>query len=87
MGDSYVAVEIMRSLIAMPKQKNRTKDQIISEMTDIIVGHLERVPAQERKSKIAEFERTINRGGKRERARPKVSSTSHTRRKSRRIPA
>jgi len=45
-------------------KKNRTAE-IASEMTDILVGHLEAIPPKERKKRIKAFREVINRGAKR----------------------
>ena len=68
-------------------ERKKTRSEIVSEMTDIICSHLEKMPAAERKSRIKAFGEAINRGGKRSSARPKAASVSRTRRKSQRIPA
>lgn len=67
--------------------KNRTNAEIAADMTDIIVGHLESLPPAERKKKIKAFKAVLTRDAKTGRARPKVASSSRTRRYSRRIPA
>jgi len=66
-------------------RKQKSASEILSEMTAIIVGHLEKMSPDERKHRVAEFAETI--GGKRERVRPKAAKVSRSRAKSRRIPA
>ncbi len=67
--------------------KNRTNAEIATDMTDIIVGHLESLPPAERKKKIKAFKAILTHDAKTGRTRPKVASSSRTRRYSRRIPA
>ena len=67
--------------------KKKTRAEIASEMTDIIVGHLEAMPTDERKQRLAAFKEALSHGGKREHARPKAASSSRSRGRSRRIPA
>jgi hypothetical protein len=67
--------------------KRKTRAEIVSEMTGLIIGHLEAMPVHERKTKIKAFKEALSHGGKRERAHPKVASAFRTRQKSRRIPA
>jgi hypothetical protein len=68
---------------SLPSEKNRA--EIILEMTDIIVGHLETLPNGERKQRVRAFKKAIS--GKRAHGRAKAATTSRTPRKSRRIPA
>ena len=49
----------------MQKRGKNAKDSIVSEMTDLIIRHLEMIPEQERQTRLAAFEAEINRGGKR----------------------
>lgn len=37
----------------------RTQDEVVGEMTDIIVAHLETLPREEQKRRIAGFRRAI----------------------------
>jgi hypothetical protein len=64
--------------------KKKTRDEIASEMTKVIVGHLEKLPENERKERIAAFRQVIEGDGKR---RPKVASASGIQRNSRRVEA
>ncbi len=68
-------------------EKKKTSAEIVSEMTGLIVEHLEAMPVEERKKRVKAFKEAINHGGKRGRARPKVASAFRTRQKSRHIPA
>jgi hypothetical protein len=65
--------------------KRRSRTEILSEMTDIIVGHLEKMPPVERHKRLAAFGEST--GGKRARVRAKAPSVSGTPRKSRRSQA
>jgi hypothetical protein len=65
--------------------KKKTRSQVVSEMTDIIVSHLETMPPEERKERISAFKRAMSE--KRDHARPKAASVSRTRPKFHRIPA
>lgn len=68
-------------------EKKRTGAAIVSEMTDIIVGHLETMPAEERQARVKAFKEVINHDEKRVCTHPKAASSSRTGRSSRRIPA
>ena len=75
-----------RTEITMPT-KNKTAPEIVTEMTRIISGHLETMPAGERKKRLKAFEDAINGREKRANVRAKVRGVSGNRRNSRRIPA
>jgi hypothetical protein len=68
-------------------KKERTSAEIVSEMTEIIVGHLETIPVEERKVRVKAFKEAISHDEKRGCARPKAASSSRTERYPRRIPA
>jgi hypothetical protein len=68
-------------------EKKRTSAEIVSEMTEIIVGHLEAMPVEERKERVKAFKEVITHDEKHGCARPKAASSSRTERYSRRIPA
>jgi uncharacterized small protein (DUF1192 family) len=62
------------------ENKKKTRDEIASEMTKIIVGHLEKLPVKEQEKRIAAFKQVIESGvGKN---RPKVASALRTQRNS-----
>ena len=67
--------------------KNKTRTEILSEMSNMICFHLDTLPMNERKSRIRDFKEVINRDEKRSNNRPKGSRVSRTLRKSQRIPA
>jgi hypothetical protein len=58
----------------VPKQKKRTKAAIISEMTDIIVQHLDSMPPEERQQKISASKKGL--AARPEDAHPRASTTS-----------
>ena len=41
-------------------EKKRTGAEIVTEMTAIIVGHLEAMPAKERNERVKAFKKVIN---------------------------
>jgi hypothetical protein len=67
--------------------KRKTRAEIVSKMTSLIVGHLEAMPVEERKKRVKAFKEVLSHDGKRDRAHPKVASAFRTRRNSRRSPA
>lgn len=68
-------------------QRKRSKNEIVGEMTDIIVAHLEALPRAEQKKRVSAFRRAINRGAKRVSNPPKVERASRIQRNSRRTRA
>lgn len=67
-------------------ENKKSPNDIVAEMTDIVMGHLEAMPVEERKQRTAAFKEVITRDEKPECARPKAASSSRTGRYSRRIP-
>jgi hypothetical protein len=65
-------------------EKKKTKAEIVSEMTSIIVGHLETMPTEERKQRIGAFKEVLSRDEKRGGTRPKAASAANMRDCSRR---
>ena len=66
----------------------KTKNaKVVSEMTDIIAKHLEKMPAEERTQRLKAFTQVISRSGKRSNDRSKASSTPRTRQNSHQIQA
>jgi hypothetical protein len=59
-------------------RKKKRRAEIVSEVADIIVGHLESMPPKERAQRMTAFKETM--GGKRARAHAKAASVSCTRR-------
>jgi len=51
-------------------RKKKTRSEIVSEITDIIVGHLETLAPDEREARVAAFRETM--AGKRARVRAKA---------------
>jgi hypothetical protein len=83
----------MAELLFFPQQrgcmadKKRTQKEIIAEMAQIIVAHLETMPVEEQERRLTDFEATIKGDAKRVSSRPKAPRASGRRRSSRRIPA
>jgi hypothetical protein len=67
--------------------KKKSAPEIVTEMTQMIAGHLETMPSDERKKRLKAFEDAVNGGEKRANVRSKVRRVSGSRRSSRRIPA
>ena len=60
--------------------KKKTAPEIVTEMTRIIAGHLETMPADDRKKRFKAFEDAVNGGEKRANVRSKVRRVSGNRR-------
>ena len=71
----------------MMADKKKTRAEILSQMTDIIRTHLNKMPAAERKSRVRAFKEVVSRDAKRSSNRPKAATAARIPRKSRRIPA
>jgi hypothetical protein len=65
-------------------QAKKTRSEILDEMVSIVAAHLEKMPVAERKQRVAAAARFVNRGEKRAASRPKATSSSRIRAKSRR---
>jgi hypothetical protein len=50
--------------------KERTKAEILSEMADLIVGHLKKMDPEERKSRIKDFGKVVTKSERRSNTRP-----------------
>lgn len=68
-------------------EKNKTRHEIITEMTKIIAGRLESMPAEEQEERLSAFRDSIKGGEKHACNRPKGAQASHSQHGSRRIPA
>jgi hypothetical protein len=40
--------------------KSKMRQQILSQMTEIVVGHLEKMPPDERAERVAAFRKTVS---------------------------
>lgn len=67
----------------MPK-KSKTRQELLSQMTEIVVGHLEKMPPDERAERVAAFRKTVKGDEKTAYNRPKALRASGNPRNSRR---
>jgi hypothetical protein len=64
--------------------KSKTRQQILSQMTEIVVGHLEKMPPDERAEHVAAFRKSVKGDEKTAYSRPKAQRVSGNPRNSRR---
>jgi hypothetical protein len=67
--------------------KSKTRQELLSQMTEIVVGHLETMPSDERAERVAAFRKTIKGDEKTASSRPKAQRAFGNPRKSRRSQA
>ncbi|HSY32591.1 MAG TPA: hypothetical protein VLA42_11410 [Verrucomicrobiae bacterium] len=64
--------------------KSKTRQQLLSQMTEIVVGNVETMPPDERAERVAAFRKAIKGDEKTALSRPKAPRTFGNPRKSRR---